>query len=108
MSMDDKLTALDTSLSDLSAKAVTRTTASEAATGIATGAATLQSGIEATITVTHDVQAGLTDLQDDVDRLADRVDSLVGISSLAVGAVLAWVALLNVALWALGRRWRRG
>jgi hypothetical protein len=106
--MDEKLTALDTAVSDLSSRAVTRTTASDSATAIATGAATLESGIDDATTLTHDVQAGLTDLQDDVDRLADRVDSVVGISSIAVATILAWVALLNVALWALGRRWRRG
>ena len=106
-SMDDKLVALDTAVSDLSARATTRTTASDTATTIATGAATLESGITAATTLTQDIQAGLTDLQDDVDRLADRVDSVVGISSIAVAAILAWVGLLHLALWALGRRWRQ-
>jgi hypothetical protein len=95
-------------VTDLSSRAVTRATASDSVTAIATGAATLESGIAAATAVTHDVQAGLTDLQDDVDLLDDRVDSAVGMSSIAVAAILGWVALLNIALWALGRRWRTG
>ena len=105
--MDEKLVALDTAVNDLSARATTRTTAADTATTIATGAATLESGITAATTLTQDVQTGLTDLQDDVQRLADRVDSVVGISSFGVAAILAWIALLNLALWALGRRWRQ-
>jgi hypothetical protein len=106
--MDDRLVALDTAISDLSSRAVARTTASDAATAIATGAATLESHIADAATVTSDVQAGLADLQDDVDQLAGRVHSIIGISSITVAAIFAWVAVLHLALWALGRHWRRG
>jgi len=104
--MDQKLTALDQAITDLSAKATIRSAASETAAAIAVSAGRLEEGIGAATQLTQDIQDGLVGVQGEVGGFADRVSSLLGISSIAVAALFLWFALLHGALWALGRRWR--
>lgn len=104
--MDERLVALDTAITDLSARAADRTGTSETATIIAQGAASLEAGIVAATEVTQNVQDELTGMQSSVDDLSDRIESLIGLGSWVVVLLLAWVALLHLALFALGRRWR--
>ena len=91
---------------DLSAKASLRVAPSETAAAIAQGATQLEEGIRVATQLARDVRAGLLEVQDAVADYARRVATLIWVVGLAIALVLAWGALLHVALWELGRRWR--
>jgi hypothetical protein len=104
--MDDRLVALDSAIADVSQRATDRSDASARADAIAQGVGRLEESIAAATQVTQDIRTDLVGMQETVGGIADRTESLVGLVSWILVALLGWVALLHVALWALGRRWR--
>jgi hypothetical protein len=105
--VDQGLANLDQALVDLTTKALDRAAASEAAAAIATAAGSLESGLTDAQALAQEIHDDLVSAQADVEALADRLESLVGVSALAIGAVLAWILVLHLALFTLGRHWRR-
>jgi chromosome segregation ATPase len=104
--IDERLVALDSAVAEVSQRATDRSEASQRAGAIAAGVGRLEEGIVSATEVAEDIQAELVGMQERVGSAADRIESLVGLVSWVLIAVVGWVALLHVALWALGRRWR--
>jgi hypothetical protein len=67
----------------------------------------LETGLDEATALAREVEADLEDLQGRVAQAADDLENLLGLVILAGTAFLIYLALLHVALWALGRRWRR-
>ena len=104
--IDERLVAIDAALGSVVQAGAAATSVSAAATTLANQAATLSDALRAAEEVGRTAQAGLADLETQLIGAAATVDEFVGYSAIALTVFLAWVLLLNLALWALGRRWR--
>ena len=106
-SMDAKLASLDQMISDLSSRAAERTGASATATAIAAGATRLERGLADATEMTTNIQSKIQGMQGRVGDIQDRVGGLLSWGAAGVALVFVWVLVLNLALFALGRRaWR--
>ena len=104
--IDARLVAIDTALSGVVQAGAATTSVSAGATALANQAAALSDALRAAEDVARAAHAGLADVQTQLVSAAATVDELVGYSAIALTVFLTWVLLLNLALWALGRRWR--
>ena len=104
--IDARLAAMDAALTGVIGAGNATVGVSAGATALADQAATLSDALRRAEDVGRMVQVGLTDVQSQLAAAAATLDDLVGYSVIALTVVLIWVLLLNVALWALGRRWR--
>lgn len=102
----DRLTQIDQSITDMQARAASRTGAQETANVIAVSAGRLQDGITKATDVVTQIQEKLVAMQDRVDKAADRLDLYVTAGAAVFGLFWLWIAILNLGLIALGRRWR--
>ena len=53
-----------------------------------------------------DLQTGLADLETRLTDSINTVDGWIGLAAIVFTLLFIWVFVLNLALWALGRRWR--
>lgn len=104
--IDERLAAIDTALTGVTRTGAAVTGVSVAATAVADQAAALSEAFRAAEDVGRSVQAGLAEVQAELTGAAQTLDELAGYGAIALTVFLAWVILLNIALWALGRRWR--
>jgi methyl-accepting chemotaxis protein len=106
-SIDERLTNLDSAITDILTASRATTQVSESAATVAAMATRLETGLDEATALAREVEADLEDLQGRVAQAADDLEDLLGLAILAATAFLIYLALLHVALWALGRRWRR-
>lgn len=104
--IDEGLTNLDQAVTDLSGKAASRVGATEIATSIAAGAARLEEGLGNATQLATNIQTNISEMQDSVTGVAGRLESWLTYGAIAVALLFAWILVLNLALVALGRRWR--
>ncbi|MFN8620383.1 MAG: hypothetical protein U0869_06515 [Chloroflexota bacterium] len=102
----DRLKELDSTISDIQAKAATRTGASDTANVIAVSAGRLVDGLNKGVDTATQIQTKLIGMQDRVDKAADRLNLYVTMGTGVLMLFFLWLAILNLALIALGRRWR--
>lgn len=102
----DRLSQLDEAITGLQARAATRTDSKETANVIAVSAGRLTDGITKATEVVQQIQGRLVEMQGRVDKAADRLDLYVTAGAAIFGLFWLWIAILNLALVALGRRWR--
>ncbi len=104
--IDQGLTALDETITDLSAKAADRSGATEVANAIAGAAGRLETSLASATTLATEIRTDLADMRDSVQDVTHRAETWVTYGAIAVALFLAWVLVLHLALVALGRRWR--
>ena len=104
--IDDRLTAIDSAVTGVAQTGAAATGVSEGATVLANQAAAMSDALRMAEDVGRTVQVGLADLQAQLASATATLDDLVGYTAIGLTVVLIWVTLLNLALWALGRRWR--
>jgi hypothetical protein len=104
--MDEKLQSLDQAISDIQSRAATRTGAQETANVVAVSAGRLTDGLTKASDAAQQIQQRLIEMQDKVDKAADRLNLYVTAGAGVLALFCLWIAILNLALIALGRRWR--
>jgi hypothetical protein len=107
--VDSKVQAIDDAVSGL-ATAVgdgDGERAAEVAAAVEARAASAKTALAGASTFVTDSSQAIDDVNARVIQLRDRLVLYTGLGVGALTAVLVYVVLLNVALFALGRRWRR-
>ncbi|HEY7133358.1 MAG TPA: hypothetical protein VH440_13975 [Candidatus Limnocylindrales bacterium] len=80
---------------------------STVATAVATQVGNLQGFLDDAAARVRDVQDQLAGVQANAASTADGVGTIITVASLAITLLFLWVLGLNVALWQLGRHWKR-
>jgi hypothetical protein len=113
--LQDALVNLDTVVTDIDGRvtsALTATTRAETARASVETVEQQATAAEAALTraseVSTDVATRIGELQADVADTAEGIKGWVGIGTVGLTLILAWLVILHIALWTLGRRWRRG
>jgi hypothetical protein len=103
---DERITVIDAAFQGVVGAGGAVTAVSEGATALADQAANLSDVLRKAEDVGRAAQVGLGHLEAQLESAISTLDDLVALSVIALTVVLAWVFILNAALWALGRRWR--
>ena len=104
--LDDRLTSMDSALTGLAQSASAVVDVQVQAAALATKATAFAAEIRQAEGIGRDLETGLSDLEARLTDSISTVDGLVGMAAIVFSALFVWVFLLNLALWALGRRWR--
>jgi len=103
--IDQKLQAIDDALTTALPQPGEPTAA--AATAIATSATAIQGFISDLSTSVRSLKDQLTSLQTRATSTLDTIQTVILGLTIAVSVLFVWVLILNVALWQLGRVWKR-
>jgi septation ring formation regulator EzrA len=104
--IDQTLTGLDQAANDLSSRAAERTGASATATAIAAAATRLEEGFANATQLATNIRTNVAEMKDSVAGVSDHVSLWLTYGTVAVSLLFVWILVLNLALIALGRRWR--
>lgn len=104
--IDEKLTDLDQAVNDLSGRASERTGATATATAIAAAATRLETGIENATQLATNIKTNIEEMKGSVEGVVDHVGLWLTYGTIVGVILFIWILLLNLALFALGRRWR--
>jgi flagellin-like hook-associated protein FlgL len=98
--VDDTVTSVWSSLNDGGSQSAVAAT-------VATGVGNLQGLIDDAAARVRDVQGQLGGVQANAASAANGIGTIITLGSLAITLLFLWVLGLNVALWQLGRHWKR-
>jgi chromosome segregation ATPase len=104
--IDEVLTGLDQAANDISSRAAERSGASATATAIATAATRLEEGLANATQLATNIRANVAEMEDSVKGVTDHVGMWLTYGTAAGVLFFLWILVLNLALIALGRRWR--
>jgi hypothetical protein len=105
--IDAKLQSIDATITGLWPSFEGGRLTSAAATKVADGVTAVGSALSDASAAVRGLSADLTALGDRADAFADNLRTLVTIGVVAISLLFVWVLILNVALWQLGRIWKR-
>lgn len=106
-SLDARVAEVDAAVSSLATAVDGSGPAGEIAAGISAAGDKAAAAVGAVTGALDGVAGRIDGLRADIQALGDRLKSTLLMGTVAAMLVLVYVALLNVALWSLGRRWRR-
>ena len=104
--IDEALTGLDQAANDLSGRAAERTGASATAAAIAAAASRFEEGFANATQLATNIRTNVAEMQDSVTRVSDHVGVWLTYGTIVGVLLFVWILLLNLALIALGQRWR--
>ena len=104
--IDAKLQAIDDAITS-TWQSFQEGNSSAAATAVATKTAAMQTFFTDAATSARALGTRLTAAQTRATGAADTLRTILLVMAVAISVLLVWVLVLNVALWQLGRHWRR-
>lgn len=104
--IDEVLTGLDQAANDISSRAAERTGGSATATAIAAAATQLEQGLANATTLATNIRTNVEEMKGSVAGVSDHVGLWLTYGTVAGVLLFIWILVLNLALIALGRRWR--
>ncbi|MFL5750816.1 MAG: hypothetical protein ACJ767_09410 [Chloroflexota bacterium] len=105
--VEEKLTSIDEALSAAVESVQENAPVETAAEAISERTSRLQTAVAGASDSVSGLSSRLTTAKAKAGQAIGGVQTIVTVGTVAISLIILWVLVLNVALWELGRRWRR-
>lgn len=103
--IDARLAQLDETVASVESIAGNGVTTSQQFTQLSTQVSAINDVIGAVVPALETARTQIADAQGRIDRVSERADSTITLTSIGVSILFIYLALLNVLLYKQGRRW---